>query len=161
MRFAEKPVWALRPHAEWHIWGRERELFGKVYEAWHTIEGPFVVFRDGLYWMFYSGGSWETPNYGVSYAIAEHPLGPWRDEWSSQGPQVLKGVAPHAVGPGHNSIVKAPDGETDIMCYHAWDAAQTARRLCIDPIEWTPNGPRVLGPTWTPQAGEWLIGHRE
>jgi hypothetical protein len=35
--------------------------------------------------------------------------------------------------------------------YHAWNAAMTARELCIDPLAWTAAGPRCLGPTYTPQ----------
>ena len=27
--------------------------------------------------------------------------------------------------------------------YHAWDKAMTKRQMWIDPIEWTPQGPRV------------------
>jgi hypothetical protein len=37
--------------------------------------------------------------------------------------------------------------------YHAWDDNRSARRMCIDPIEWTNDSelkiirPRVLGPS--------------
>ncbi len=51
------------------------------------------------------------------------------------------------IGPGHNSLVTAPSGQ-DVIVYHAWDVAQTARRLCIDPIVWGDEGPLVCGPTW-------------
>jgi len=37
------------------------------------------------------------------------------------------------------------------MVYHAWDAAKTARRMCIDPIIWTPVGPKVDGPSFEPR----------
>ncbi len=135
------------PHSDWHISSRDRQLYDRDWKEWHTIEGAHVVFKDGLYYCFYSGGAWQNETYGVSYAVAEHPLGPWRDEWSSAGPQVLQGVPPHIIGPGHNSVTTAPDGETLICVYHSWDAAHTGRRLCIDPIEWTENGPHVT-PTW-------------
>jgi len=60
---------------------------------------------------------------------------------------VLKGIPGKIVGPGHNSVTIAPDGQTLMMVYHAWDPAHTARRMCIDPIQWTPEGPRVEGPS--------------
>lgn len=151
MHFDGEPQWALRPTADWQVFHARRNLYGKRNLKWHTVEGPFVVYRHDRYWMFYSGGAWETPGYGVSFAVADHPLGPWNDEWSADGPQVLMGVPDHVVGPGHNSVVTGPDGVTDFIVYHAWDTAHTARRLCIDPLEWTPRGPRALGPTWTEQ----------
>ncbi len=38
----------------------------------------------------------------------------------------------------------------DVIVYHAWDAAQTARRMCVDPLVWGPDGPAVDGPTYEP-----------
>jgi arabinan endo-1,5-alpha-L-arabinosidase len=54
-------------------------------------------------------------------------------------------------GPGHHCIVKGPDGKTDYFVYHAWDASMKVRQLCIDRLEWTLEGPRLRGPTYTPQ----------
>ena len=67
------------------------------------------------------------------------------------GPAVLRGVPGHVFGPGHNSVVLGPDDRTQFLAYHAWDAAHTARRLCLDPLVWTPDGPRCT-PTWTEQT---------
>jgi arabinan endo-1,5-alpha-L-arabinosidase len=44
-----------------------------------------------------------------------------------------------------------PDRKTDYVVYHAWDPDMKVRQLCIDPLAWTPDGPRCLGPTYTPQ----------
>ena len=63
---------------------------------------------------------------------------------------VLRSVPGELEGPGHCSVVTGPDGG-DWIVYHAWDAQHTARRMCIDRIEWTAAGPRVLGPTVGPQ----------
>jgi beta-xylosidase len=41
-------------------------------------------------------------------------------------------------------------GRTDLFVYHAWDAAMKVRQMCIDRLEWTPEGPRCI-PTTTPQ----------
>jgi hypothetical protein len=48
-------------------------------------------------------------------------------------------------------VAAGPDGHTDYIVYHAWDPAMTARRMFIDPLEWTPRGPRCDGPTLTEQ----------
>jgi GH43 family beta-xylosidase len=103
--------------------------------------------RQGLYYCFYSGGCWETADYGVGFAVATHPLGPWADDWARHGPVVLKGIPGKVLGPGHNSVVRGPDGVTDFIVYHAWDPERTARRMCIDPLEFSPQGPRCDGPS--------------
>lgn len=129
----------LRASADWQIYQRSRRMYGKTYD-WHTLEGPFVVRRNGLYYCFYSGGNWQEHTYGVGYATAEHPLGPWREPHA--GPTVLRTVPGRLIGPGHNSLVRGPDGQ-DYLIFHAWDAAQTARRMFVERLLWTAEGPRL------------------
>lgn len=136
----------LRPSADWQLFMPQRAIYGAVY-AWHTLEGPFVIRHGGRYYCFYSGGSWREPGYRVAYAVSDHPLGPWLEPPGGQ--PLLETVPDRVIGPGHCSILLGPDGQ-HVMAYHAWDPARTARRMCIDPIAWTPVGPRVLGPTWQP-----------
>ena len=135
----------LTPSDDWQIYLRGRQMYGRTFD-WHTLEGPFVRAHAGRYWCFYSGGSWLEPTYGVGVAVADSPLGPW----TGHGDGAIMATVPgHVVGPGHNSVVTGPDGG-DVIVYHAWDAAQTARRMCIDPLRWTAGGPAVDGPTWEP-----------
>lgn len=141
----------LRASADWQIYERDRLLYGQRWPAWHTVEGPCVIWHDGLYYCLYSGGAWHSSDYGVSYGVAQHVLGPYRDEWSVEGPAVLRTTPGMAIGPGHNSVALGPDDRTDFIVYHAWDAARSARRMCIDPLIWTPDGPRCTGPTNEPQ----------
>jgi len=139
----------MRAAHDWQRFQKERSIYGGLYD-WHTLEGPFVREHEGRYYCFYSGGRWEDATYGVDYAEAPHPLGPW-SSMEIDSPRVLRTVPGHVMGPGHNSVVSTADGE-DFFVYHAWDPEMTARRPCIDRLEWTPNGPRCLGPTWTPQS---------
>lgn len=141
----------IRGSQEWHIYERNRAMYDQKFDAWHTVEGPFVVERDGLYYCLYSGGAWTTAGYGVGYGVAEHPLGPWRDEWAHESASVLQGTT-QVVGPGHNSVVVGPDGHTPFVVYHAWDVDKTARRLCIDPLQWTDDDrPQCVGPSNEPR----------
>jgi GH43 family beta-xylosidase len=147
-----EPQVVVRASSDWQIFQRNRRWYDRDWEAWHTVEGPFVIERAGTYYCFYSGGCWETADYGVGYAVASHPLGPWRDDWSREGPMVLKGIPDKVLGPGHNSVVRGPDGQTDFIVYHAWDPARTARRMCIDRLVFTPDGPRCEGPSTEPRT---------
>jgi beta-xylosidase len=146
-RLEGRPRTLLRASGDWQVYRRDREMYGKVYD-WHTLEGPFVRKRDGRYWLFYSGGAWEEPSYGVSFAVADHPLGPFAEP--RPGPCVLQTVAGRVIGPGHNSVVTGPDGE-DWLVYHAWDPRRSARRMWIDRLRWGPDGPQRSGPTAGPQ----------
>ena len=142
------PRTVLRASADWQLFKRRREKYGGVHD-WYTLEGPFVVHRDDRYYCFYSGGSWQESSYGVSYAASDSPLGPF-EEPDGDGPLVLRSVPGRVIGPGHCSVVVGPDG-CDYLIYHAWGADRTARRMCVDRLEWTADGPRCAGPTWTPQ----------
>ena len=148
---AGEPRTVLRAFADWQIFARNRTLYDMQWDAWHTLEGPCVVEKDGTYYCFFSGGAWETPGYSVSYAVASHPLGPWHVVTSTKedgNDSLLCSVPERDIfGPGHNSVLTAPDGKTQFLVYHAWDTARTARRMYIDPLIWTPDGPRCDGPT--------------
>jgi GH43 family beta-xylosidase len=148
-----EPAPIIRPTSDWQIYERNRPLYGRTWDAWHTVEGACVVFHEGLYYCLYSGGAWHAQNYGVSYGVASHVLGPYEDAWSTQGPAILR-TSRDVIGPGHNSVVIGPNNRTKFIVYHAWDTARTARRMCIDPLLWTPDGPRCAGPTTAPQVYE-------
>ncbi|HEX2101808.1 MAG TPA: family 43 glycosylhydrolase, partial [Candidatus Synoicihabitans sp.] len=141
----------VRANADWQVYERNRPLYGRSWAAWHTVEGPCVVYHENHYYCFYSGGNWQTHDYGVSYAVASHPLGPWTHAPESE-PVVLRQKPGEVLGPGHNSYSVAPDGRTELLVYHAWDVARTARRMCLDRLVWTTAGPRCLGPTTTLQT---------
>jgi len=130
----------LRARHDWQRFESNRAIYNGTFD-WHTLEGPFVRKHDGCYFCFYSGGRWENETYGVDYAVADHVLGPYSDGGNDAGPRVLRTVLGELIGPGHNSIVRGPDGEDHIV-YHAWDVRMTARRMFIDRLVWTGEGPR-------------------
>jgi beta-xylosidase len=139
----------LRATHDWTLYESNRwmEVYGKKFN-WHTIEGPCVLKHDGKIYCLYSGANWQTPRYGLDFAVASNPLGPYSGAGDSA--RVLHGVPGKVRGPGHNSVVTGPDGKTQYVLYHAWDAGMKRRQLCLDKLDWTPDGPRCT-PTVTPQ----------
>ena len=145
---AGTPREVLRPFADWQVFELQRAI--KQNLDWYTVEGPFVMRKGDRYVCFYSGGRWENPNYGVSYALADSPLGPWKEEVGFGGPPLLRTV-PEVIGPGHNSVIVGPDLITEYIVYHGWDPTGTGRFPRIDRLTWDGCRPQVHGPTIAPQ----------
>lgn len=140
----------MRARHDWQRYQANRSMYGGVYD-WHTLEGPCVVKHEGRYYCLYSGGNWQNATYGLDFVVADSVLGPYIDTNEGEGARVLRTVPGKVIGPGHNSIVEGPYGRQMYVAYHAWDIGMEARRICFDRLEWTPTGPRCLGPTWEPQ----------
>jgi len=147
---AGDPQVVVRPHHDWHVFRKGRTMYGRVFD-WHTVEGASVLVHDGRYYCFYSGGAWEKDNYGVSYVVADHPLGPYRRPEGGHEALLMRSRAGAAIGPGHNSFTTSPDGSQTWIVYHAWDVAQTTRRMCIDRLGWEAGRPVTDGPSCAEQ----------
>ncbi|MDB6067564.1 MAG: glycoside hydrolase, family 43 [Pedosphaera sp.] len=141
----------LRARMDWQRFQKGRSMYGEVWD-WHTLEGPFVRKHDGRYYCFYSGGRWESENYGVDYGISQSVMGPYSDNGNESGPRVLRTEPGRILGPGHNSIVTGPDGRNEYIVYHAWDREMKMRQMFIDPLVWTPEGPRCIRPSSEAQS---------
>lgn len=151
LTLAGQPQVVVRPHADWQLFLAQRPMYGQVFD-WHTIEGAAMRVHNGRYYCFYSGGAWERENYGVAYVVADHPLGPYQRPAEITGP-LLRSVPGQVIGPGHNSFTTAPDGQ-EVIIYHGWDTAMTARLMRIDRLRWEGDRPILEAPTYTPQ--NWL-----
>jgi GH43 family beta-xylosidase len=144
-----RPV--TRARYDWQVYDPARKEKGGV--RWHTVEGPFVVRRKNLYYQMFSGGNWQNLTYGVSYAVSEQVAR--EDEWeqSADGERVLpilRTIPERIIGPGHNSVVRAPDNRQLFCVYHRWDG-ERGRVLAIDRLDWVGERMTVLGATDTPQ----------
>jgi GH43 family beta-xylosidase len=145
---AGDPHVVVRPHADWHLFQAQRPMYGRVYD-WHTVEGPAMLLHNGRYYCFYSGGAWEKSNYGVSYVVADHLLGPYRRP-ALDGP-LLRSNPATVIGPGHNSFTRSLNGTQEFIVYHAWPPDMSARQMRLDRLTWHGDEPVIHGPTWTPQ----------
>jgi arabinan endo-1,5-alpha-L-arabinosidase len=155
VRLEGKPRMVVRPRYPWTLFKSNRKMDsygGQVFD-WHTIEAPWIAKRDGLYYCFYSGSNFGTVNYGLDYVMADSVMGPYRNQ--GRHARVLRGVPGVVRGPGHHSIVTAPDGKTTMVVYHAWNKGMTHRHMCVDPLVWTATGLPSVCPTASPQR----LGH--
>jgi GH43 family beta-xylosidase len=139
------PIAVLAPFADEQIYERDRAMYGRRFD-WHTLEGPSVVLRHDRYWMTFSGGAWTGAGYAVSWAVADHPLGPWTAAPAGTPPLLATGGG--LIGPGHNSLIAGRDG--DLIVFHSWDAGRTARRMHVRRITFERDGPRVTDPPGDP-----------
>jgi beta-xylosidase len=71
-------------------------------------EGAFVLKHKGRYYMTYSANHTGFPHYGIGYATAENPLGPWVK--AEENPIAATNLDIGVSGPGHNSITRSPEG---------------------------------------------------
>ena len=96
-------------------------------------EGSFVLKHEGRYHMMYSANAYFSKEYGVGAAVADSPLGPFIKYDNNP---ILHYVEGELSGPGHNSVVKAKDGQ--LYCvYHAhthYERPSGDRQVYISPM---------------------------
>jgi hypothetical protein len=80
----------------------------------HLIEGPFVTYQEGRYWLFYAGNDFSTPAYGIGVAVADHPLGPYAKQ-----EEPLLSSTRDWVAPGHASVAPGADKKPQLF-FHAF-----------------------------------------
>lgn len=96
-----EPTELIRPTEPWEM------------ASGHVTEGPFVLKRGDTYYLMYSGSGADSPHYGIGYATAKSPLGPFTKY--AGNPIVARSET--VFGPGHHSVVAGPRGDL-WMVYH-------------------------------------------
>jgi len=79
-------------------------------------EGPFVFKYNDTYYMTYSGNHTFEQNYGIGYATASSPLGPWTK--ADENPIAAKDTIQHISGIGHNSLLPTKHENKKLIIYH-------------------------------------------
>ena len=137
------PIWAqeLDPRS-WKLIGDEREILRNDPATWEgtLIEGPFIMRKNGYFYLFYSGNfcCGRGCNYAVGVARSKTLLGGW--EKYVENP-ILKGNENWNC-PGHGSIVTNESGRAYFM-YHAYNPIDTnyvGRQALLDEVTWTADG---------------------
>jgi hypothetical protein len=132
-----------------HAAGPRTPLFSYS-QPWEDIvvEAPWVTRHGDGYYLFYSGGVFTNDSYGLGYAYAQSPAGPFTKPADAQ----LMKTEQLVEGPGGGSLVEGPHGG-DWLVYHGRAAAGSARTLRVDPLKWgSPPEVTVRGPSTTPRT---------
>lgn len=102
------------------------------------VEGSFMLKRKGEYVFMWSEGGWGNSSYGVAYARAKSPTGPFVRIGKILGtdPKIAKGA-------GHHSVVQLPGTDEYLICYHRRPLEETdanARVVCLDRLVFDKEG---------------------
>ena len=102
-RFAEKPthLFGFNPMHAWERYGEMNE-----YPAVAWIEGPWIIKRNGVYYLEYSASGTQWKTYAEGYYTATSPLGPYT--YAPNNP-LLRKTEGLVTGTAHGSIVKYKD----------------------------------------------------
>jgi arabinan endo-1,5-alpha-L-arabinosidase len=144
------------------------------------IEGAWVVYRRGFYYLFYSGencchGPLQEIKYAALVARSKSPTGPFETLAQATGAPDSAVVRRSDVwvAPGHNSVVTDSGGQ-DWIAYHAINVRRpyvteviggdrsVRRVMLLDRLTWRDGWPRVEGgtPSATARVTPWVVWKR-
>lgn len=128
------------------VWPQQDTSYSRL------IEGAWVDFQDGHYYLYYSGDNCcgDNANYAVMVARADDPMGPFvrlGQQDHSRNSVILEKYKKWTA-PGHNSIFRDDKGNAWIA-YHAIrrkgkDKEGQVRVMCISPLVYEDGWPRVI-----------------
>lgn len=137
----------MEPSQNWEK--SEKEPVGRV------NEGPYILKKDGKYYMTYSANHYASPDYGIGIAFADEPLGEWTK--SEQNPLIQN--PDDLVGTGHNSLFRDTEGKLHIV-YHTHNSTEEVhpRKVFFNEVRFVesdgeaPHTLEVLSPRYEPKV---------
>jgi hypothetical protein len=153
-RFAAAPkhLFGLDKSHIWERWGDKNE-YGSA--AW--IEGPWVIKRNGTYYLEYSGSGTQWLSYASGVYTAKTPLGPFRYSPRNPLPRKTTGIV---TGPAHGCVVQGPDGNWWAFYTSVLANPPGGRRIGMDPVGFDANGNMFSrGPSETPQWAPGVVAN--
>jgi len=119
---------------------------------WQAIEAPFVVHREGYYYLFVSFDlccRGVKSSYRTMVGRSREVTGPYMDR---DGVPMLQGggtplllANKRWLGPGGESVLMRPEG--DIIVFHVYDAVTGKPALGISTLTWKDGWPHAAVPT--------------
>lgn len=109
----------------------------------HYFEAPYMLKRNGIYYLMYSWGHTWDKTYQVRYATGNTPFGPWK-EGMVRPILVANEKDDRITSTGHNTILNH-NGKYYII-YHrfntlnSYDISAKLRQVCADKLSFNPDG---------------------
>ena len=131
------------------------EDFENINKSTHTWnEAPFMVKRNGKYYLLYSSNFYQDREYNICVCEADSPFDA---ESFMKTKKVLLAADDswdYISGTGHCSIFKSIDGKEDYMAYHVHENPTfggSERMIYFDKVTYSKLGMHVNGPSISPQ----------
>jgi len=100
-------------------------------------EGPWMLKKDGVYYLLYSGSDAQSIYYAVGYATGPTPIGPFT---KYPGNPVFQDL-PNVYGPGHGSVTRDRAGQLWHLYHQKVDTKKGwARDICLDAVAFDEHG---------------------
>ena len=116
---------------------KEKSLEGPFFDY---TEGSFMVYKNGTYYLMYSGGRCHSANYNIRYSTSKDIWGPYED--APNNPVLQKNEKNSVYGSGHHSVLEKDGGY--YIVYHRQDVYNwptcSERQVCIDKMEFAEDG---------------------
>ncbi|RKD89834.1 glycoside hydrolase family 43 protein [Mangrovibacterium diazotrophicum] len=129
-----------------------QECFG-VSQPWENsqkepvakvTEGPYILKHNGLYYLVYSANHFASPDYGIGYATAPSPTGPWT---KYEGNPIVASDS-DIVGTGHCAFFTDLEGNLNVVYHSHYSKTSVQPRLVhINQCRFVTNpngGPDIL-----------------
>ncbi len=129
-----------------HVWERYGEANEYPMVAW--IEGPWVIKRNGIYYLEYSASGTQWKTYAEGYYTATSPLGPYT--YAANNP-LLRKTEGLVTGTAHGSIVKMAGKDEWWHFYTIVLGSPGGRRIGMDKVTFDSAGLMYCTVTDTPQ----------
>jgi len=95
-----------------------------------SVEAPTMIYRKGMYYLFYTGNDYRTDRYGVGVARSESPTGRFE---KNPGNPILTGVGSRRFcGVGHQDVVHDMPRRRWLIFYHSYRGPQ--EEFCNDDV---------------------------
>jgi len=145
-RFTSEPVHLIGFDPS-HSWERYGDMNEYPDVCW--IEGPWMMKRNGTYYLQYSASGTQWLTYATGMYTSRSPTGPFT--YSPVNP-ILRKTTGIVTGPAHGCIVEGPDGNLWQFYTIVLANPPGGRRLGMDPVGFDAKGNLfVKGPSETPQ----------
>lgn len=99
------------------------------------MEAPYMLKRNGTYYLMYSDQFCQNSSYQVKYSTAKSPFGPWT--YGKNNPVLATNDDLTVEGPGHHSVLT--DAGRDFIIYHRhakpFQSQTMYRQVCADVLE--------------------------